>query len=58
MKHALVLGSGAGVEDEGLVYALLWGAVGASEGGGELGFAVLAGAGLVDADGPFVGSPW
>ena len=53
--RALVPGSGAGIEDEGLVYPSLRRPGRACEGAGEFGFAVLAGAGLVDADGPFVG---
>ena len=51
----LVPGSRAGVEDEGLVDPLFRGAGRAAEGGGEFGFAVLAGAGLVNPDGPCVG---
>src|SRR5262245_11128539 len=47
--------SGACVEDEGLVYALFRRAGHGAEGAGEFGFAVLAGAGLVDPDGPLVG---
>ena len=45
---------GAGVEDEGVVYPLFWRAGGGAEGAGQFGFGVLAGAGLVDADGPVV----
>ena len=51
----LVPGSGAGVEDEGLVDPLFRCPGRACEGAGELVFAVLAGAGLVDPDGPVVG---
>src|SRR5438046_1651926 len=51
----LLLCPGAGVEDEGLVDALFGGAGGTAEGSWELGFGVLAGAGLVDADGPVLG---
>jgi hypothetical protein len=47
-------GWGAGVEDEGVVYPLFWRAGGGAEGAGQFGFGVLAGAGLVDADGPVV----
>jgi len=50
-----VPGWGAGVEDEGLVYPLFGGGGDGAEGAGELVFAVLAGAGLVDPDGPVVG---
>jgi hypothetical protein len=50
-----VSGSGAGVEDEGVVYPLFRGACRRAEGAGQLGFGVLAGAGLVDPDGPVVG---
>src|SRR5213083_3075052 len=51
----VVSGSGAGVEDEGVVYPLLWRACHRAEGAGQLGFGVLAGAGLVDPDGPVAG---
>jgi hypothetical protein len=51
----LVPGWGACVEDEGLVDSLFWCPGRACEGAGELVFAVLAGAGLVDPDGPVVG---
>jgi hypothetical protein len=46
--------AGAGVEDEGVVDALFWGAGSGSEGGGEFGFGVSLVAGEVDADGPLV----
>ena len=55
ISAGLVPGSGAGVEDEGLVDPLFRRPGRACEGGGELVFAVLAGAGLVDPDGPVVG---
>src|ERR1700722_12900860 len=51
----LAPGAGAGVEGEGLVDPLFRGAGGACEGAGELVFAVLDGAGLVEPAGPLAG---
>jgi hypothetical protein len=50
-----VLGNRTGVEDEGVVDALFWGAGLGSEGCGEFVFGVALVAGEVDADVPAVG---
>jgi hypothetical protein len=47
--------SGVGVEDEGVVYPLFWRACCRPGRAGQFKFGVLAGAGLVDRDGPVVG---